>query len=132
MALEATGEDHLIRQAIRAIGLAALGQKAKSPELVQRARQQYGITLALTNSFVVRSTPATHGELLAAVLLLVIFETVICDGMDSNRRWHNHIQGAIALMKLIDKRTLFLGPQLFRVFRRLYVSPSFSNPRPRH
>ncbi|CAG8977167.1 hypothetical protein HYALB_00003388 [Hymenoscyphus albidus] len=90
---------------IRAVGLASLSKAHRSTDLELRAQCYYISAISLINKAL--ATPqATNEAIISSIMLLDQFDRIILPVHRSTQGWINHLNGAMALMKL-------RGPQQF-------------------
>ncbi|OJJ98461.1 hypothetical protein ASPACDRAFT_44971 [Aspergillus aculeatus ATCC 16872] len=112
-----------VMASINAMGLAALGNIHGSPHLIRAARQQYTIALSETNTALQDTITAKSDATLAAVLVLGLYEIITCQSHSLMVRWADHIEGAMALIKLRGSEQLRspVGLELFTQLRGQYT-----------
>ncbi|PYH47083.1 Zn(II)2Cys6 transcription factor [Aspergillus saccharolyticus JOP 1030-1] len=117
---------------INAMGLAALGNIHGSPQLTQEARQQYTIALSETSSALQDTNSAQLDSTLASVLILGLYEIITCQSRSLMVRWLNHIEGAMALVKLRGPEQLKrpVGLDLFMQLRGQYALSNLYRKKP--
>ncbi|PYI14005.1 hypothetical protein BO99DRAFT_345999 [Aspergillus violaceofuscus CBS 115571] len=112
-----------VMASINAMGLAALGNIHGNPHLTRAARQQYTIALSETNTALQDTITAKSDATLAAVLVLGLYEIITCQSHSLMVRWADHIEGAMALIKLRGSEQLRspVGLALFTQLRGQYT-----------
>ncbi|PQE05572.1 hypothetical protein CJF30_00007731 [Rutstroemia sp. NJR-2017a BBW] len=101
------GMNETLSAGLSAVGLAALSNKIRSPQLLGEARHHYTITLRRVNAALRSSTEAVKDSTLLSIMVLTVYETVTCTNQLSLKAWTEHINGASTLIKL-------RGPSQFR------------------
>lgn len=102
-----TNTDDYLRASLSAVGLASYAASIRSPQLMYRARKDYGKALQLTNDALRSPSEYTKDSTLFAVISLGVFEAVAGHGQESLAAWTKHLAGATELVKL-------RGPAQFR------------------
>ncbi|KAJ5121846.1 hypothetical protein N7448_002977 [Penicillium atrosanguineum] len=93
-----------VNAALNAVGLAALSNIRLAPQMMLKARREYTIALSQTNHALKDSIMSKRDDILAAVVLLGMFEVMTCTDDSFIDRWMKHMEGAA---KLIE----FRGPE---------------------
>ncbi|KAJ5219323.1 uncharacterized protein N7498_001422 [Penicillium cinerascens] len=93
-----------VNAALNAVGLAALSNIRLAPQMMLKARREYTTALSQTNHALKDSVMSTRDDILAAVVLLGMFEVMTCTDDLFIDRWMKHMEGAA---KLIE----FRGPE---------------------
>ncbi|RAL09347.1 Zn(II)2Cys6 transcription factor [Aspergillus homomorphus CBS 101889] len=123
-----------IMASINAMGLAALGNIHSSPQLIREARQNYTTALSKTNTALQDTATAKSDATLAAVLILGLYEIITCQSRALMVRWVDHIEGAMALIRLRGPEQLQrpVGFDLFMQLRGQYTLSNLyrKNPTP--
>lgn len=118
--LEDPNNERVLRASVAAAGLSGLAVTTKSPQIMKKAREQYGIALRLTNQALQSAAMATKDSTLVSVILLSMYEHLQSEEVNASSSWTKHIGGACALVSL-------RGPELIqrdmghRIFRQLYA-----------
>jgi len=105
--------------AIKACGMAALGNVETIAGGRQYARSMYTVALGLLNDALRDPKQSKTDESLIAVAMLSRYENLTCDGEASIESWKAHIRGSTQLLKVRGKaqfKTL-IGRMLFREMR---------------
>ncbi|KAF5242142.1 hypothetical protein FANTH_8774 [Fusarium anthophilum] len=85
---------------INAVGLAGLAYSKNAPMLVDSARQAFSRALRGICAVLVDPTEAASDQMLVAVMLLALYETVTLHPTADLSPWSRHVDGALALMQL--------------------------------
>ncbi|KAF7114441.1 hypothetical protein CNMCM5793_008745 [Aspergillus hiratsukae] len=85
---------------IDAVSLALLAHQHVSPRLLCLARQRYALALNVMKQ-AVGSPPTAKGSLVAASLLLDLFEKITHTGASVIQFWPSHVNGTLALIQEI-------------------------------
>ncbi|RDW68219.1 hypothetical protein BP5796_08876 [Coleophoma crateriformis] len=103
---------------LSAVSIAALGRRPSSRELLATANSFYVKALGEINLALRNSELATHDSTLAAVVLLIFFETLTSAG--GMKAWSSHMEGAIALVKFrgSEQHMSQMGRDLFATVRK--------------
>jgi hypothetical protein len=112
--------DENLSASIRAVGLAGLSNARQSSTVMEKAVQQYGRAIRLTNLSLQTST-ATKDSTLLSVMMLNLFESVVKPAMPQAQRDLSsrvHMKGATELVKLRG-RNQFQNHVGIRMFRQL-------------
>ncbi|KAK5175632.1 uncharacterized protein LTR77_000771 [Saxophila tyrrhenica] len=111
--------DPCLDLAIRACGMAALGNVQVVAGGKQYARSMYTAALGLLNDALRDPQRSKTDESLIAVAMLSRFENLTCDGRDSIQSWKAHIKGSTQLLKVRGKSqfSTHIGRMLFREMR---------------
>ncbi|KAL4796718.1 hypothetical protein BDV19DRAFT_387910 [Aspergillus venezuelensis] len=88
-----------MRSCIAAVASAMLARVRRDSSLQQKARQEYGSTLALVNQALADGKEALSNHTLGAVVLLSLYELVISRAPQGIDGWTSHIRGAAALLE---------------------------------
>ncbi|KAF5021676.1 hypothetical protein F66182_6296 [Fusarium sp. NRRL 66182] len=83
-----------------AVGLAGLSQVTRSPELMTRAQESYGIALGLTHRALRDPIEVIKDTTMLAVLILGTFEFVSGHSPHTMRAWQDHVNGAATLANI--------------------------------
>jgi hypothetical protein len=102
----ASGEDAALPATVHAASLARLAWELGQPDLMVQARRSYATALTKTNAALSNPAIATTDAVLVAVLLLSLYETIICNDACTPENWIKHTRGALALIQLRGKRQL--------------------------
>ncbi|RDW65065.1 hypothetical protein BP6252_10716 [Coleophoma cylindrospora] len=103
---------------LSAVSIAALGRRPNSRGLLAKANSFYVKALGEINLALRDPELATHDSTLAAVVLLVFFETLTSAG--GMKAWSSHMEGAIALVKFRGREQHMsqMGRDLFATVRK--------------
>ena len=85
---------------IEAVGLVSLSNELGSLELLERARKRYVHAIQATNRAIQDPIRVRKDDTLLAVLLLGLYEVMTCTTQPNMCLWENHINGAMALVRL--------------------------------
>ncbi|KNG88057.1 hypothetical protein ANOM_004101 [Aspergillus nomiae NRRL 13137] len=85
---------------ISAVGLVSLAYLRNAPTLTQAARQTYSWALRDVRAALADPAEAASDQMLVAVMLLVLYETVTSNSSNSLSPWDRHADGALALVQL--------------------------------
>ncbi|CAG8932931.1 unnamed protein product [Penicillium salamii] len=88
-----------VNTALTAVGLAALSNIRMSPRMMLKARQVYTTALSQTNHALKTPALSKRDDILAAVVLLGMFEVMTCSDNLFIDRWMKHIEGAAKLIE---------------------------------
>ncbi|KAF3391370.1 hypothetical protein F1880_007677 [Penicillium rolfsii] len=107
-----------VNSALNAVGLAALSNIRMSPQMMLKARREYTAALSHTNQALQDPIKSKQDDILAAVVLLGMFEVMTCTDDSFIDRWMKHMDGAA---QLIDHRGLeqLNRPEGLRLFTQL-------------
>jgi hypothetical protein len=95
--------DPCLDLAVKACGMAALGNAENLPISLDSARSMYTVALGLLNEALRDSRKCKTDESLIAVSLLGRYENLMCEGRDSIQSWKAHIKGSTQLLKVRGK-----------------------------
>ncbi|KAE8419654.1 hypothetical protein BDV36DRAFT_250975 [Aspergillus pseudocaelatus] len=95
----ATGPGYLAHL-INAVGLVSLAYQKKAPALSHEANRAYSWALRDIRTALTDPIEAASDQMLVAVMLLVLYETVSGDSENSLRSWDRHVDGALTLVQL--------------------------------
>ncbi|PYI33325.1 hypothetical protein BP00DRAFT_367348, partial [Aspergillus indologenus CBS 114.80] len=115
-----------VNAALDAVGMAALANIRMSPRMMLQARREYTTALSQTNRALKDPLMSRRDDILAAVVLLGMFEVMACTDDSFIDRWMKHMDGGARLIE-------FRGPdQLTRteglgIFTQLRAQISTSN-----
>lgn len=100
---------------VQAASLARLAWELGQSTLMTQAKRTYAKALAETNAALSDPATATNDAVLVSVLLLSLYETIVCSDAGTPDNWIMHTRGALALIKLRGKNQLNtqVGRQLF-------------------
>lgn len=90
----------LLEPIVTALGLASLSLQTSRPELQKQAEKLYVEAIAHTNTALECKDLARNDDVLAAILLLSLFETLNLRANVGVDAWNTHMQGALALVAL--------------------------------
>ncbi|KAF5688650.1 hypothetical protein FDENT_4735 [Fusarium denticulatum] len=85
---------------INAVGLASLAYSKNAPMLVDSARQAFSRALHSICAALVDPSEAASDQMLVAVMLLALYETVSSSSNEDLSSWSRHVDGALALIQL--------------------------------
>ncbi|OIW24601.1 hypothetical protein CONLIGDRAFT_100551 [Coniochaeta ligniaria NRRL 30616] len=105
--------------AITAVGLAALANIHHCPEVMWEARQECNAAISLTKSVLDDPVASRRDDVLAAVVMLSMFEVMTYSDAASIRRWMGHVDGATRILEIRgeDQLNSAEGLELFRHLR---------------
>ena len=106
---------------VRAVSLAYMSYELRSPEILQHARQRYGLTLSLTNAALQNPQTAKHNATLLTVLLLDLYEKLTQQLVNNFLDDSKHLDGALALLQLSGK-SQFDDDVRLRIFRQVSMA----------
>ena len=111
-----SGTDEHLEASIKAVGLARFARTTHDAQLTHKSRRDYLTAIRTTNVALRSPTDVTKDSTLFSVILLSTFEMIGGSSPDCFRAWAEHVQGAVALVKLRGRRQLStdLGRRLFR------------------
>ncbi|KAM0253653.1 hypothetical protein ACHAQJ_007165 [Trichoderma viride] len=124
--------------AVNAVALAALSNIRMSPKAMLQAQQEYTTALSKTNMALRDPVMCKTDDILAAVVMLGIFEVMTCTDGSFIDRWVNHMDGATRLIEVrgseqlarqegLDMFTqLRAQVNLSRIYQERYSSPVFT------
>ncbi|KAL7937850.1 hypothetical protein V8C35DRAFT_134583 [Trichoderma chlorosporum] len=131
-------QNSAVNAAVNAVALAALSNIRLSPKTMLKAQQEYTTALSKTNLALKDPDMCMTDDILAAVVMLGIFEVMTCtDGLFIDR-WANHMEGATRLIEIrgseqlsrqegLDLFTQLRGQvSLSRIYQERYSSPVFT------
>ncbi|OGM47712.1 hypothetical protein ABOM_004321 [Aspergillus bombycis] len=95
----ATGHGYLANL-ITAVGLVSLAYLRHAPALTHAARQTYSRALHDVCAALADPAEAASDQMLVAVMLLVLYETVTANSSNDLSPWDRHVDGALALVQL--------------------------------
>ncbi|KAF4636765.1 hypothetical protein G7Y89_g1318 [Cudoniella acicularis] len=109
--------EHL-KSSLDAVSLAYLSSQVNYPAAITAGRQKYVSALQMTTKALKDLETAKKDSTLLTSLLLDLFEKITNDELRNGNAWTNHVNGALALVKLrgLDK---FQGDIALRVLVRL-------------
>ncbi|KAM6484827.1 hypothetical protein HDV62DRAFT_356537 [Trichoderma sp. SZMC 28011] len=91
------GLNRALEAAMVAVGSAGMACKESSPLLELKARQSYGTAINYINEAIHNTTKIKEAGTLAAILVLGLYEMIMCDSQQSLNAWYNHMLGALAV-----------------------------------
>ncbi|KAL6822658.1 hypothetical protein J3E69DRAFT_356485 [Trichoderma sp. SZMC 28015] len=91
------GLNGALEAAMVAVGSAGMACKESSPLLELKARQSYGNAINYINEAIHNTTKIKEAGTLAAILVLGLYEMIMCDSQQSLNAWYNHMLGALAV-----------------------------------
>ncbi|KAL6787422.1 hypothetical protein J3E68DRAFT_440428 [Trichoderma sp. SZMC 28012] len=91
------GLNSALEAAMVAVGSAGMACKESSPLLELKARQSYGTAINYINEAIHNRTKIKEAGTLAAILVLGLYEMIMCDSQQSLNAWYNHMLGALAV-----------------------------------
>lgn len=91
------GLNSALEAAMVAVGSAGMACKESSPLLELKARQSYGTAINYINEAIHNTTKIKEAGTLAAILVLGLYEMIMCDSQQSLNAWYNHMLGALAV-----------------------------------
>lgn len=105
--------------AITAVGLAALANIHQCPRTMLEAREECTTAISLTNSALNEPTALKRDDVLAAVVMLSMFEVMTYSDVSSIHRWMGHVDGATRILEVRGESQLDSaeGLELFRHLR---------------
>ncbi|PTB34956.1 hypothetical protein M441DRAFT_32368 [Trichoderma asperellum CBS 433.97] len=128
-----------VNAAVSAVALAALANIRLSPKTMLKAQQEYTTALSKTNLALKDPSMCKTDGILAAVVMLGMFEVMTCTDGSFIDRWVNHMEGATKLIELRGSAQLSRqeGLDLFtqlraqvgiiRIYQERYSSSVFTN-----
>ncbi|KAF3032075.1 hypothetical protein E8E12_001296 [Didymella heteroderae] len=102
----ASGEDSALPATVHAASLARLAWELGRPALMAQAKRSYSKALIKTNAALSNPAIATTDAVLVSVLLLSLYETIICADAETPENWIKHTRGALALIQLRGRQQL--------------------------
>lgn len=130
VALAEASPDSALPAAITAVGLAALSNIHQCPQVMLEARKECTTAISLTNSALNDPVGFKRDDVLAAVLMLGMFEVMTCSSDASSiGRWMGHVDGAARIIEMRGEGQLdgAEGLELFTHLRTQIVSISTSH-----
>jgi hypothetical protein len=119
VALAEASPDSALPAAITAVGLAALSNIHQCPQVMLEARQHCTTALSLTSSALNDPAGFKRNDVLAAVVMLGMFEVMTCSSDASSiGRWMGHVDGATRIMEVRGEGQLD-GPEGLELFTHL-------------
>ncbi|KAL6800936.1 hypothetical protein GGI42DRAFT_343740 [Trichoderma sp. SZMC 28013] len=91
------GLSSALEAAMVAVGSAGMACKEASPLLELKARQSYGTAINYIKEAIHNTTKIKEAGTLAAILVLGLYEMIMCDSQQSSKAWYNHMLGALAV-----------------------------------
>ncbi|VTT58895.1 unnamed protein product [Fusarium fujikuroi] len=85
---------------INAVGLAGLAYLRNAPTLINLARQSFSHALRDICAALMDPSEASSDQMLVAVMLLALYETVAFNSDGGLSPWSRHVDGAMALLQL--------------------------------
>ncbi|CVK91340.1 related to negative acting factor [Fusarium mangiferae] len=85
---------------INAVGLAGLAYLRNAPTLINLARQSFSHALRDICAALMDPSEASSDQMLVAVMLLALYETVAFNSDGGLSPWSRHVDGALALLQL--------------------------------
>ncbi|KAK4081650.1 transcriptional regulator family: Fungal Specific TF [Trichoderma aggressivum f. europaeum] len=131
-------QNSAVNAAVNAVALAALSNIRLSPNTMLKAQKEYTTALSKTNLALKDSVLCKTDGILAAVVMLGIFEVMTCSDGSFIDRWVHHMEGATRLIEirgseqLSRKEGLDLFTQLraqvslSRIYQERYSSSVFN------
>lgn len=101
-----SGEDAALPATVHAASLARLAWELGQSSLMGEAKRAYAKALAKTNAALSNPAIATTDAVVVSVLLLSLYETIICADAGTPENWIKHTRGALALIQLRGRRQL--------------------------
>lgn len=101
-----SGEQDPLPAAVHAASLARLAWELGQPRLMGEAKRAYAKALKKTNFALSDPAVAMTDPALVSVLLLSLYETIICAEAGTPDNWTKHTRGALALVQLRGRRQL--------------------------
>jgi hypothetical protein len=92
--------EQVLLSSVNAISLACLANNTKSVRLMKKARTEYGAALTMTNRALRSRDTVVTDSTIISVILLGMYESSVCDGLDSVEAMWKHVNGACALITL--------------------------------
>ncbi|KAL7906584.1 hypothetical protein GGI35DRAFT_471110 [Trichoderma velutinum] len=123
-----------LEAAMIAVGSAGMACKESSPLLDLKARQSYGTAIYYINEAIHNTTKIKENETLAAILVLGLYEMIMCDSQQSLKAWYNHMFGALAVAHIHGTRQFKdneVGMELFLHLRSQIPQIANINTMPR-
>jgi hypothetical protein len=102
----ASGEDVALAATVHAASQARLAWELGQPGLMAQAKRSYAKALAKTNAALSNSATAKTDAVLVSVLLLSLYESIICADAGTPENWTKHTHGAFALIQLRGRNQL--------------------------
>ncbi|KAB5582951.1 hypothetical protein GE09DRAFT_1077063 [Coniochaeta sp. 2T2.1] len=111
--------DSALQSAVTAVGLAALANMGQSRQVMAEAKQEYTSAICMIGNALNDSLECKRDDVLAAVVLLSMFEVMTCTDASSIRRWMGHVDGATRIVEVRGAEQLDspVGLELFRHLR---------------
>ncbi|KAL4865568.1 hypothetical protein BDV12DRAFT_210986 [Aspergillus spectabilis] len=115
--------------ALTAVGLATLVNVRMAPQLMLTARREYTTALSRTNLALQYMALSKRDDILAAVILLGMFEVTTCTDGSFFDRWMKHMDGAARLIEIRGPEQLGrpeglnLFTQMPSIYREQYSLP---------
>ncbi|KAF3072612.1 hypothetical protein CFAM422_005318 [Trichoderma lentiforme] len=131
-------QNSAVNAAVNAVALAALSNIRLSPNTMLKAQKEYTTALSKTNSALKDPVLCKTDGILAAVVMLGIFEVMTCTDGSFIDRWVHHMEGATRLIEIrgseqlsrqegLDLFTQLRGQvSLSRIYQERYSSPVFN------
>ncbi|KAK0385938.1 hypothetical protein NLU13_7113 [Sarocladium strictum] len=125
-------KDHILDAAVSAVALAAFANIHASPSLTVKSQAEYAAALSKTNRALGDPQLCKSDNVLAAVMLLGMYEIVACTDDRFVGRWINHVDGAAKLLEVRGPEQLStpLGLEIFRQLRPQIVMSNLCQGRP--
>ncbi|KAL2202621.1 hypothetical protein CC79DRAFT_1372786 [Sarocladium strictum] len=105
--------------AVTAVALASFSNIHASPNTMVKAHAEYASALRQTNKALNDAGQCATDQVLAAVIMLGMFEVVSCSDCGFVNRWMQHLDGALRLLEIRDANQLSRseGLDMFRQLR---------------
>ncbi|UKZ73745.1 hypothetical protein TrVFT333_001395 [Trichoderma virens FT-333] len=120
-----SSQNSAVNAAVNAVALAALSNIRLSPKTMLKAQQEYTTALSKTNLALKDPVMCKTDDVLAAVVMLGIFEVMTCTDGSFIDRWVNHMEGAVRLIEVRGSEQLS-RPEGLALFTQLRAQVSLS------
>ena len=101
-----TDQEEQLSASIRAVALASLSNELESLEIFKEARKCYVHAIQATNTALQDPIRAKKDSTLLTVILLSLYEVIICTTQPTLCLWESHINGAMALIRLRGRQQM--------------------------
>lgn len=109
------------RSAVTSVALASFANELPQRHMSSKAWKQYNKAIRQTQKAIQNADGAQSNDTLAAVLLLLSFESVSADVSTSTKNWTVHVRGAYALL-IARGKTLLETPFGLKMFMQVVSS----------
>jgi hypothetical protein len=112
--------ERILQSSVNAVSLASLAINTKSAHIMNRAREEYGAALKITNSALRSRDTAIKDTTLIAIILLSMYENFVCEDAEPLKAMWKHIVGASTLLLLRGTEGVFSSNIGMSTFQQFY------------